>query len=212
MKIPWLVLQLSDSGFPSGGFAHSFGLEAWATYNNPVSLETFVRNTLWQIGQGVLPLATAAHREPNRWAELDKFAETVLIHPVINQASRTQGRAFYDTCARIYSLLPAAERGITILHHAPTFGALLRELEIDETAMQQLFLNQSLRGILSAATRLGLVGTHQAQTLTHKLGPFAEQVLTECANFTEKEVKQTSPITDLFASLHDRLYSRLFLS
>src|SRR6267142_5017999 len=66
----WLLLQLADSAFPTGGFAHFAGLEA-AMHAGTVELDGFAREALWQAGHGSLPLVTAAHREPSRMAVLD---------------------------------------------------------------------------------------------------------------------------------------------
>jgi urease accessory protein len=78
--------------------------------------------------------------------------------------------------------------------------------------VQQLWLSIALRGLLFAAVRLGLAGTHEAQRLQHELAPAMDEVLAACGELSEDDVAQTSPLADLFGSTHDRLYSRLFQS
>ena len=220
MGSSWRVLQLADSGFPTGGFAHSGGLEA-AVQQGEVrgapELRRFVRELLWQAGYGGLPLLSAAHREPSALPELDARTEAFLSNHVANRASRTQGRAFLDTCARIFPgpvgpLREAARASGVGYHHAPLFGAVLRALEVELADAQQLFLSLTLRGTLSAAVRLGIVGTHASHQLQHQATPLLDAVLARCAELGVDALAQPSPLLDLLSATHDRLYSRLFLS
>ncbi|EPX60642.1 Urease accessory protein UreF [Cystobacter fuscus DSM 2262] len=220
MGSSWRVLQLADSGFPTGGFAHSGGLEA-AVQHGEVrgreGLERFARELLWQVGHGALPALGAAWREPSLVAGVDARVEAFLTNHVANRASRTQGRAFLDTCARIFPeqvgpLRHAAREAGVRFHHAPLFGAVLRVLEVELLEVQQLLLSLSLRGALSAAVRMGIVGTHESHQLQHQLTPLLDEVLATCGGLGLEALAQTSPLVDLLGSTHDRLYSRLFLS
>ncbi len=220
MGSPWRVLQLADSGFPTGGFAHSGGLEA-AVQQGEVrgapELRRFVRELLWQAGYGGLPLLGAAHREPSALPALDARTEAFLSNHVANRASRTQGRAFLDTCARIFPgpvgpLREAARAAGVGYHHAPVFGAVLRALEVELADAQQLYLSLTLRGSLSAAVRLGIVGTHESHQLQHQATPLLDAVLERCSGLGVEALAQPSPLLDLLSATHDRLYSRLFLS
>jgi urease accessory protein len=219
-RLPWLLLQLSDSALPTGGFAHSGGLESIAQQSElkeAVDLQRFLRDALWQVGHFGLPLVAAAHENPSGLASLDARADAFLANRVANRASRTQGRAFLDTCARIFPEELAGlrdtvrEQGLR-QHHAPIFGAALKALGVDCLVAQQLFLSLSLRGLLFAAVRLGLAGTHQAQRMQHDLAPAMDAVLQSCADLREHNLAQTAPLADLFGSMHDRLYSRIFQS
>jgi urease accessory protein len=212
----WRVLQLADSGFPTGGFAHSGGLEA-AVQQGEVrereGLERFVRELLWQTGHGALPLLGAAWREPSSLSALDARAESFLTNHVANRASRTLGRAFLDTCARIFPgpvgpLRQTAREAGVRYHHAPLFGAVLRTLDVELSDAQQLLLSLTLRGALSAAVRLG-IESHQLQ---NRCAPLLDEVLKTCAGLGVESLAQTAPLMDLLGSTHDRLYSRLFLS
>jgi urease accessory protein len=98
------------------------------------------------------------------------------------------------------------------LHHAPLFGAALRALDVSLPDAQRLFLFLSLRGVISAAVRLGLAGTHEAQALQAALAPAVDEVLAACRDLGPEQIAQTAPLLDLFAATHDRLYSRLFQS
>src|SRR5258706_509519 len=91
-------------------------------------------------------------------------------------------------------------------------GAVLGALGVERTQAQQLLLLLALRGLLFAAVRLGIAGTHEAQRMQHELAPTMDEVLAACADLTEDALAQTAPLADLLGSTHDRLYSRLFQS
>ena len=220
MGSPWRVLQLADSGFPTGGFAHSGGLEAAVQHGEVRSAgeqRRFVRDLMWQTGQGALPLLSAAYREPSSLPALDARAESFLSSHVANRASRTQGRAFLDTCARIFPgpvapVREAARAAGLRFHHAPLFGAVLHALDVSLSDAQQLLLSLTLRGALSAAVRLGVAGTHESHQLQHQASALLDDVLAQCAGLGVEALAQPSPLLDLLGSTHDRLYSRLFQS
>ena len=215
-----LLFQLADSAFPSGGFAHSAGLEAAmqaGEVEGARGLHRFAVEALWQAGRGSLPLVTAAHRDRAALADLDERAETFLTNHVQRRASRAQGRAFLDTAARIFpaQVGPLREQARALglrFHHAPLFGAALSALGAALHESQRLHLWLTLRAIVSAAVRLGLVGTHEAQALQSTLAPAIDEVFTACAGLGPADLAQTAPLLDLFSATHDRLYSRLFQS
>jgi urease accessory protein len=216
---PWLVWQIADSAFPTGGFAHSLGLEsAWhaGEVADVAALQRFVRDSLWQTGYGVLPLASAVFRVPARLSELDTLAEAFLRNPVANRASRVQGRTLLSTCGRIWptpglSDVQARARAL-VGHVAPLTGAVFRELGVPIRTMQELALFATARGVLSAAVRLGVVGSYQAQRMQVDAAPDFTAVLERCGDLDADDLAQASPLIDILQGTHDRLYSRLFQS
>ena len=214
-----LLWQLIDSAFPSGGFAHSWGLEAAyqaGEIDSEPALRRFVRDNLWQTGHAVLPLVTAAHRDPARLASLDATCDAFLTNAVANRASRQQGRAFLSACARVWPSPPLtaldgrARAGCG--HYAPAAGAALRVLDVSIDESQRLVLFGASRGVLASAIRLGIIGPFRAQQLQHECSAWIADVLATCRSRGPDDLTQTAPIADLLQSAHDRLYSRLFQS
>lgn len=216
-----LLWQLIDSGFPSGGFAHSSGLEA-AVHHGIITdgdgVRAFTRQSLAQCGRAAMPLVRAAHQDIGDLGELDQLCDVFLSNPIANRASRAQGRALLTTSVRSFggsrlAELDALVRNRRLIpHHAPIFGALMNALDIrlDDTLRAFLFL--TVRGVTSAAVRLGLVGAYEAQNIQAGLIEDVESVMSECRGLAPADIAQTAPLIDLLQSTHDRLYSRLFQS
>ena len=217
----YLVWQLIDSAFPSGGFAHSSGLEASVQHGHVTGgagLRAFAGQALVQCGHGALPLVTAAHRQPDEAADLDRLSDVFLSNPVANRASRAQGRALLTSVARSFPGVPVASieadlrTEVIAGHHAPMFGRLFNLLGVEIADTQRAFLFIAARGVCSAAVRLGIVGAYEAQTLQADLAPCIDGIVRRCGALPPEDIAQTAPLLDLFQSTHDRLYSRLFQS
>ena len=201
----WLLWQLADSAFPTGGFAHSGGSEAaWqhGELRGRADLASFLEASLGQLGRASLPFVGAAHRGPDRLVALDRLCDAFTSNHVANRASRLQGRALLATAERIFPGGPLQRlREPSHLppcgHLAPVFGAVM---------------GQHLRGLLAGAVRLGIVGPMEAQSLQHRLAPRAEEVLARCEGLSVDDIAQTSPLLDIWQGAQDRLYSRLFQS
>jgi urease accessory protein len=214
-----LLWQLADSAFPTGSFAHSWGLEAaWQSGEVPDlrALNQFVLDTLEQAGRTVLPLLTAAHRHPARVRELDEIADAFLTNPVANRASRAQGRAFSATCARVWPgpAVSAVDADVREAcgHAGPAMGAMLATLGVPAEAAHHLCLYGAARGVLAAAVRLGVAGSYDAQRLQHGVAGAILDVAARCGGLDDRDLAQTAPLLDLLQAAHDRLYSRLFQS
>jgi urease accessory protein len=213
----WLLWQLADSAFPTGGFAHSGGLEAaWqhGATRNSAELVSFLEASLEQLGRGSLPFVTAAHDGPEDAGELDRLCECFLANHVANRASRLQGRSFLASCGRIFPAQGIAwmAESFPLGHFAPVFGAVTRALGVSRPGAARLFFFQHLRGLVAAAVRLGIIGPMEAQSLQHQLAPRAQSILRQCENLAVAEIAQTSPLVELWQGTQDRLYSRLFQS
>lgn len=208
----WLLLQLADSAFPSGGFVHSGGLEAaWqhGEVRNRSDLASFVEAGLRQAARASLPFLHPAHQEPKELPAIDRECEAFTSNHVANRASRLQGRALLASSVRIFSIPDFAP---PFGHVAPVLGVVGNCLGLDRGETARLFLYQQVRGYCSAAVRVGIVGPLEAQALQHRMTPILDALLEECFNLGIDDACQTSPLLDLWQGTHDRLYSRLFQS
>jgi urease accessory protein len=215
----WLEWQIVDSAFPTGAFAHSFGLEAaWqqGEVEDVAALRRFLDASICQAGRSVLPFVTAAHLHPARLESLDDLAEAFLLNPVSNRASRVQGRALAATVGRVWPS-PAtrelrARAEATHAHLAPWSGALFAAIGLSLAASQRATLYGITRGLLGAAVRLGLVGSYEVQRLQAASSERLDDTLDRCSSLTIDDLAQTAPVLDVLHAGHDRLYSRLFQS
>jgi urease accessory protein len=234
----WSTWQLIDSILPTGGFAHSYGLEA-ATQAGLVydasTVSTFAVTTLENAGALLLPFVCSASKQTTTtedWILLDSELHAVLTNHVARAASLSQGKALIRLASSVFPEITdevksmraciqeknnkkkkttAAARGAHG-HHAIVFGRLFGLLGLDSLTAQRAFLFLSLRDVLSAATRLNLVGPMEAALLQHRHASLAEAVLVKYANRGVEDAYQTAPLLDTLQGAHNLLFSRLFCS
>jgi len=215
----WLSWQVVDSAFPTGSFAHSWGLEAaWQHGEIPdiEQLRNFLEAAIVQTGYSVVPLVNDAFTSPETLEALDALTNAFLTNPITNRASRIQGRTLVATAERIWpseSLRALKARADhTCAHLAPLFGVTFAVLGLPLRTAQRISLYTTSRGVLSAAVRLGIIGSYEAQRMQSACQPTLDRVAERCRDLTVDDLAQTAPLMDLLQSTHDRLYSRLFQS
>ena len=107
----------------------------------------------------------------------------------------------------------AQKKAVELARHlAPLHGAVLSRLGVPCAEARRLFLFVQLRGLLSAAVRLGIVGPLEAQAIQARLSDVAEAAAAWSEEISLEHAAQTTPLLDLYQGHQDRLYSRLFRS
>src|SRR5262249_19058311 len=97
-------------------------------------------------------------------------------------------------------------------HVAPITGAAFQAIGLPLETVQRAVLYAAARGVVSAAVRLGIAGSYEAQRVLFECGPTLETIAVSGRHWTEDDLAQTEPVIDLLQSAHARLYSRLFQS
>lgn len=221
----WSQWQLLDSILPTGGFAHSYGLEAAMQsriVNNQEDLRLFLIQVVDNIGSLLLPFVYCASRSPEAaaWVKLDQLLDATLTNEVGRKASTSQGSALLRVAASVFTeIQPLQDLRRTFLgstsvsfHHAPIFGLICGLVGFDSETTQRAYMFVAMRDVISAATRLNLIGPLAASVLQHQVAPDAEKMLQKWRDRDVSEASQTAPLLDALQGCHAYMFSRLFCS
>jgi len=224
---PWLsaLLQWSDGMFPTGGYAHSLGLEevvrmGWV--RDEESLRRFLdEHVTGALAQVDLPLAREAHAAAGHgdWEdlrELDELAASLKLAAEARSASSRMGRrrlamlnriAEDEFLRRLEETLGAGGEGG---QHAIVWGAACREMPA-EAALEAYFY-QTAACYCLAAPKLIRVGQEAVQRTLGALLRGSRAAVERAMAIPREEIGWFDPALDLAMMRHEIAEERLFIS
>lgn len=225
----WLcgLLQLSDTFYPTGSYAHSFGLEgliAEGVVRDRESLRQFLLiSTVPALRQSELPLVVQAWRafELPDWAtigELSRLSSALKTAREARFAAENIGRQRVELAAKLRAHALAAE----FLQRAekeswpfsPAIAAALEARVLGaplEAALASVYY-AAIASLLAAAMKLLRLGQNGCQTLLTEMMSHADETFDTAKTIPADEIGWFNPWLDIAAARHETAEARLFIS
>ena len=212
------ALLLADGRFPSGGHAHSGGLEEAATsgrVHDLDSLRSFVDGRLATAGRVAAGLAAVACA--GRWPvdSLDDEADARMASPALRAASRRQGRQLVRAASHAWPIHSSVDSP----HHAVAVGVVAAAAGLGPVDAARWAAYDSVMTPATAAVRLLGLDPFGVAAMVAALGPAIDEVAAEAAAFAsrpdaalEELPCHASPLLDIGAEVHAVREVRLFAS
>jgi urease accessory protein len=209
------LLQLSDSQFPVGAFAHSNGLEAYAADGLEADgLERLLRSEL-ELGWGRLDVAAwaLAWRTPEL-ADLRELGEELSAWkpvPGLRETSLRLGLRTLRLATRLWEGLDDLAE-LEAPHQALVAGAIARRLSIPRREGALAYAHTGLLAALAAATRCMPLSPERAQEIAVALHPAVAAAADRALREPRAHLWSATPGVDLAAHRQRFLRTRLFQS
>jgi|SRR4051812_5310369 urease accessory protein len=210
------LLQLFDSQFPVGAFAHSGGLETYGQAGAGVAelRAILLAQVALGWGRGDLAAACLAWSASDDSAALRALSVSVGAFKIVPPVRDTSVKLGRRTLALVSRLYPEAIASLAIdpPHHAVVVGALGRRLELPLRPLLLAYAHSLAAGSLAAATRCMPVSPLQAQTLLVELQPRIVEAVDRVLAAPEDALFTCTPALDVRCHQQPRLHTRLFQS
>jgi urease accessory protein len=225
--LPWLapLLQVSDSAFPTGGYAHSAGFEQivqLGLVRDAGTMAAYIENHVWpSLTYFELPVVRLAQAAANaddvsELQALDEIVDATKGARELREASRVLGRRRLNALRDINlsTIPPEFVRLVgedkTPGHHAVVFGAALASMPASALLVAWAF--QTLNGICLAAPKLLRIGQDAVQRVLAKSLASIEFRIESSLAIPRDELGWFDPALEIASMQHEIAHERLFIS
>ncbi len=221
------LLQLSDSFYPTGAYAHSFGLEGLAqegVVRDRATLRMFLLDqVLPQLARTDLAVAGrawAAAGEPPDWPRLRELCflgSALRSAREPREASEAIGRQRLDLAALLHGGLAAEFNRRALAEGWPRPSCVAAAIEgqtlgAPREAVLAAIIYSTTAGLVAASVKLLRLGQNASQTLLAEALRQTPALIAEALACEIAEVGAFNPWWDVAAARHESADFRLFIS
>ena len=226
------VLQLSDSGFPSGRYTLSHGLESYAQIGlikAPCPADVLVSllgdSVRFGVGTSDGVALACAHRTVGPEGEIDvesavqadRRLSAVKLAREMRDSSTRSGRALLAAApalagARLEGYGDLVDLGDAPGNHAVVLGLLTALLDVPLYDAVAGELSAYATGWVAAAVRLGLTDHLTAQSVLRRVHPVLAGAAERAIAGEVADISSCTPLPDVMSMRHEHAELRLFSS
>jgi len=219
-------LQLTDSGFPSGLYTLSHGLEGYFQLRavGADDLRALVSDLVGAMGTADTAALVLTHRavsdgDWDRLVETDRRLHAIKLNREQRTASVRTGKQVLETAAHAFDSAPAARlaglvaQRVTPGNHAVVVGAVHAGLGVPvrHAAASDLFAFAA--SCAAASVRLGRIDFRRAQSLLREIRPdLVRATGVALAVRDPRDLHSSVPAADAVSAVHERAEARLFVT
>jgi urease accessory protein len=221
------LLQLTDTAFPTGAFAHSFGLETYIArgiVGTPGRLEAFIANTLLHAiapsdGVACRACAQASADWEGLVQRLDRRLTAMKTVTEWREASQSLGTRFLRTATQLFTM-PRATSYLAAIdakqlhgHMSLAYGLICSDLRLPLPLALSAWFRQYCAGLVSVGVRLIPLGQTAGQVVLARLGTTIVTAVERVLGQDIDDMTSFAPGQELAGIFHrDVLATRLYIS
>jgi urease accessory protein len=216
------LLQLTDSGFPSGAFTLSHGLEtlvADGAVRSADDVAAFLHISLLdRLARADLVVLVGVHGATGMddVIELDRRLSTVKLAAGERTASERVGRRLAIEASRLAtdellaSYCAALDAGWTPGNAATSLGLAMRAFHVPARDAAIAAAWGFANGLCTAAVRLGVIGHGDAQRVLREAAPIIERAVTRAMETEPGLLRPSGPQLEVALARHETADAHLF--